>query len=82
MTHLSPETPNRREPEVSSPLVYLAVPLFSKAERRFNLQLTARLEALGFRVFLPQRDGVERETSPCEGMTPEQRRHAMFKEIR
>ena len=79
MTRLSPETPNRREPEVSTPLVYLAGPLFSKAERRFNLQLTAKLEALGFRVFLPQRDGVERQTSPYEGMTPEQRRHAMFR---
>lgn len=52
MTRLSPETPNRREPEVSSPLIYLAGPLFSKAERQFNLQLTAKLEALGFRVFL------------------------------
>jgi nucleoside 2-deoxyribosyltransferase len=82
MTHLSPETPNRREPEVSSRLVYLADPLFSKAERRFKLQLTARLEALGFRVFLPQRDGVERETSPYEGMTPDQRSHAMFSLVR
>jgi nucleoside 2-deoxyribosyltransferase len=34
---------------------------------------------LGLRVFLPQRDGVERETSPYEGMIPEQRRHAMFR---
>jgi nucleoside 2-deoxyribosyltransferase len=73
MTHVSPE------PDVSRPLVYLAGPLFSKAERRFNLQLTERLEASGFRVFLPQRDGVEPETSPYDAMTPEQRRHAMFR---
>jgi nucleoside 2-deoxyribosyltransferase len=79
MTHLSPENSNRCEPEASSPLAYLAGPLFSKAERRFNLQLTAMLEALGFRVFLPQRDGLERETSPYDAMTPEQRRHAMFR---
>jgi nucleoside 2-deoxyribosyltransferase len=79
MTPPSPETPNRRWPDVSSPLLYLAGPLFSKAERRFNLQLTEKLEALGLRVFLPQRDGVEREVSPYDAMTPEQRRHAMFR---
>jgi nucleoside 2-deoxyribosyltransferase len=42
-------------------LVYLAGPLFAGAERRFNLELTEKLGALGFRVFLPQRNGVERE---------------------
>jgi nucleoside 2-deoxyribosyltransferase len=73
MTRVSPE------PEVSRSLLYFAGPLFSMAERRFNLQLTERLEASGFRVFLPQRDGVERETSPYDAMTPEQRRHAMFR---
>ena len=78
MTHPSPETPKRREPEGSSPLVYLSGPLFSKGERRFNLQLTSKLEASGFRVFLPQRDGVEREASLYDAMTPGQRRHAMF----
>ena len=76
MTRVSPE------PEVSRSLVYLAGPLFSKAERRFNLQLTERLEASGFRVFLPQRDGVQRETSSYDAMTPEQRRHAMFRRDR
>jgi len=35
-------------------LIYLAGPLFSEAERRFNLTLTQKLEALGFEVFLPQ----------------------------
>jgi nucleoside 2-deoxyribosyltransferase len=37
-------------------LVYLAGPLFSEAERRFNAEATARLEAAGFEVYLPQRD--------------------------
>ena len=59
-------------------LIYLAGPLFSKAERRFNLELTHRLEALGFDVFLPQRDGAERDRPPYDKMTPEERRHAMF----
>jgi nucleoside 2-deoxyribosyltransferase len=59
-------------------LIYVAGPLFSEAERRFNLDLTVRLEALGFRVFLPQRDGVERDKRPYDAMTPEERRRAMF----
>jgi nucleoside 2-deoxyribosyltransferase len=59
-------------------LIYLAGPLFSEAERRFNAQLAEELEAVGFRVFLPQRDGVERERPPYDAMTPEERRHATF----
>ncbi|CAN5834914.1 hypothetical protein BH18ACT11_BH18ACT11_03010 [soil metagenome] len=31
-------------------LIYVAGPLFSEVERRFNLELTEKLEALGFRV--------------------------------
>jgi len=65
-------------PEVLRVLIYLAGPLFSEAERRFNLELAERLEALDFRVFLPQRDGVERGKPPYDAMTPEERRHAMF----
>ena len=59
-------------------LVYFAGPLFSEAERRFNRRLTGRLEDLGFEVFLPQRDGVEREKPPYDAMTPEERRQATF----
>jgi nucleoside 2-deoxyribosyltransferase len=59
-------------------LIYLAGALFSEAERRFNLELTHRLEALGFDVFLPQRDGVERDRPPYDTMTTDERRHAMF----
>ena len=59
-------------------LVYLAGPLFSEAERRFNLELTYRLEAIGFEVFLPQRDGVERDRPPYDTMAPEERRRVIF----
>jgi Nucleoside 2-deoxyribosyltransferase len=59
-------------------LVYLAGPLFSEAERRFNREVTHRLQALGFEVFLPQRDGVERDRPPYDTMAPEERRRAMF----
>ncbi len=59
-------------------LIYVAGSLFSEVERRFNFELTEKLEALGFRVFLPQRDGVERGRPPYDAMTPEERRRAMF----
>lgn len=59
-------------------LIYLAGPLFSEAERRFNRRLTGRLEGLGFRVFLPRRDGVEREEPPYSAMSPEERHQATF----
>jgi nucleoside 2-deoxyribosyltransferase len=72
------ETPKRREPEGSRVLIYLAGLLFSEAERRFNPELAEKLEALGFRVFLPQCDGVERERPPYDAMAPDERRHAMF----
>jgi len=60
-------------------LIYFAGPLFSEAELRFNQRLTERLEAVGFRVFLPQRDGVEPGRPPYDGMTREERRRAMFR---
>lgn len=59
-------------------LIYFASPLFSRAERQFNENLTHRLEAHGFTVFLPQRDGVERDKPPYNSMTPEERRQAIF----
>ena len=59
-------------------LIYVAAPLFSVAERRFNAELTGLLEAAGFDVFLPQRDGAERDRPPYSAMPPEARRAAMF----
>lgn len=47
-------------------LVYFAAPLFSAAERRFNAALTERIEALGYAVFLPQRNGAERDRPPYD----------------
>jgi len=52
--------------------------LFCQAERVFNQQLTDRLEASGFRVFLPQRDGAERDKAPYDTMTEEEHRQAIF----
>ncbi len=38
-------------------IVYIAGPLFSKAELEFNLRLNEFLNKLGFNTFLPQQDG-------------------------
>ena len=59
-------------------MIYFAGPLFSSAERSFNLRLTERLEALGFVVFLPQRDGVERSRAPYDTMPAAKRRRHLF----
>lgn len=58
--------------------IYFAAPLFSEAENQFNKTLTAELEEAGFSVFLPQRDGVEKEQSPYKEMQPDERRKSMF----
>ena len=59
-------------------LLYFAGPHFSGAEKRFNQQLTDKIEALGYRVFLPQRDGVERGRSLYDAMSPDERRRLRF----
>jgi nucleoside 2-deoxyribosyltransferase len=59
-------------------LLYFAGPLFSEAEKRFNQQLTDKIEALGYRVFLPQRDGLERGRSLYDAMPPNERRRLRF----
>jgi len=39
--------------------IYIAGPLFSQAERNFNDYLSNFLEDMGFKTFLPQRDGYK-----------------------
>jgi nucleoside 2-deoxyribosyltransferase len=46
--------------------IYLAGPLFSQAERDFNVMLRDRLVEMGFSVFLPQEDGNDTESSRLE----------------
>jgi nucleoside 2-deoxyribosyltransferase len=58
--------------------LYFAGPLFSKAERRFNGSLTAKLETSGHIVFLPQRDGAESDKPPYDKMSRGERRKAIF----
>ena len=59
-------------------LVYFAGPLFCEAEKTFNARLAERIEALGYRVYLPQRDGVESTKPPYDAMTLDERRTAVF----
>jgi nucleoside 2-deoxyribosyltransferase len=59
-------------------LIYFAAPLFSQAEKTFNLQLTGKLEERGFTVFLPQRDGVDGSSPPYNEMTNDELHQAIF----
>lgn len=59
-------------------LVYFAAPLFSVGERQYNERLTHQIEALGYQVFLPQRDGAERNSPPYNAMTGEEWSRAVF----
>jgi nucleoside 2-deoxyribosyltransferase len=58
--------------------MYFAGPLFNEAERTFNLQLSSKLEAMGFSVFLPQRDGIEILKAPYNTMPTEDKHQAIF----
>jgi nucleoside 2-deoxyribosyltransferase len=58
--------------------IYFAAPLFSQAEKQFNAALTEKLEHSGFRVFLPQRDGIDGNHEVYREMTPDQRRRTIF----
>ena len=59
-------------------LIYFGAPLFCEAEKAFNLRLTDKLEERGFRVFLPQRDGVEISQPPFVEMTNDELCQAIF----
>jgi len=59
-------------------LLYLAAPLFNNAELAFNELLTAKIEKIGFNVFLPQRDGDIVNHEPYISMEPGERAKAIF----
>jgi len=50
--------------------LYFAGPLFNANERAFNARLATAIEALGYKVFLPQRDGHELGSNPETAGTP------------
>jgi nucleoside 2-deoxyribosyltransferase len=59
--------------------IYFAAPLFCEAEKKFNQELTEKLESAGFEVFLPQRDGIEMNRQIQSGMEPDETRKSIFK---
>lgn len=50
--------------------LYFAGPLFCLSERNFNSDLAAKIEALGYDIFLPQDSGIE-EGETLESLGPE-----------
>lgn len=56
--------------------VYFAAPLFNEAERAYNLKIVSILEAHGYEVFLPQRDGFL--APELEGKTEEEKTEMIF----
>ena len=56
--------------------VYSAAPLFSEAERDYNLKITGILESYGYEVFLPQRDGFL--APDLEGKSEEEKTKMIF----
>jgi nucleoside 2-deoxyribosyltransferase len=70
-------TPDGRGNSDGLPRLYLAAPLFSSAERQFNVDLTRQLSCR-FRVFLPQRDGRLLTELVREGLTPKDAADCVF----
>lgn len=56
--------------------VYFAAPLFSDAERDYNLKITNIIESYGYKVFLPQRDGLL--APDLEGLTEKEKMEKIF----
>ena len=63
--------------ETAGRRVYMASPMFNAAEKAFNLKVTQVLEAHGYQVFLPQRDGIE--AALLEGKSEEEMTEMIFK---
>lgn len=58
--------------------VYVAGPLFSSAEKAFNLKVDRYLRRIGFETFLPQRDGFLMSNLLKERVSEEEARRRIF----
>ena len=56
--------------------IYFACPMFSQADKNYNLEIVKILEDYGYNVFLPQRDGIE--AAQLEGKTEEELTKMIF----
>ncbi|MGH3843388.1 MAG: nucleoside 2-deoxyribosyltransferase [Pseudonocardiaceae bacterium] len=57
---------------------YIAAPMFSQAEKEFNLRVDAVARSLGLDTFLPQRDGGEAARLVRRGMDEHTVRQRLF----
>ena len=64
------------EPVKEGRRIYFAAPLFSQAERDYNLKITNILEQYDYQVFLPQRDGYL--APDLEGLTEDEKITKIF----
>ena len=69
-------------PEATRLRVYLAGPLFSHAERRFNVELNTLVKNLGFDTYFPQEDAGLISEMVESGMDVHQARDAIFQRNR
>jgi len=58
--------------------LYFSGPLFSAAEKKFNLDLCQKIEKLGHSVYLPQRDGPEHDLKLIADLNKEGRHESIF----
>ncbi|MDX9826244.1 MAG: nucleoside 2-deoxyribosyltransferase [Spirochaetia bacterium] len=58
--------------------LYFSGPLFSAAEKKFNLDLCRKIEAIGYSVFLPQRDGPEHDQKLTASLNREEQQESIF----
>ena len=77
--NVSPETQKTAEAPAGKN-VYFAAPLFSAAEREYNLKIVGILESYGYKVFLPQRDGFL--APELEGLTEAEKTEKIFRKDR
>ena len=72
--------PEPTETAASGNRIYFAAPLFSEAEREYNLKIVNLLESYGYEVFLPQRDGFL--APDLEGKSEEEKTKMIFEKDR
>jgi len=59
MEHLSTSDSVTQSPKHKNHYIYFAAALFNTKECLFNVAIAKKLESLGHKVYLPQRDGFE-----------------------
>jgi nucleoside 2-deoxyribosyltransferase len=60
--------------------IYIAGPMFSQAEKRYNKEICEHLEELGYGTFLPQRDGSDVDELLRSGLDWDQVNQQIFDE--